>query len=96
MDRAQPAPPRVSGHAADGMGSEMQPIDRRKNSAEDRDEYETSSDEDVQKRGSRKVSAGGHAAATENWNDVPEDFLSPRAAASQRVRSSSRGRRKGD
>ncbi|KAM0722702.1 hypothetical protein Q7P37_002143 [Cladosporium fusiforme] len=94
VDRPTPAPPRVSGHSPDGMGSEMQPIDRNRGVSGDRDEYETSSDEDVQ-RGARKASSGG-AAATENWNDVPDDFLSPKGPASHRVRSSSRGRRKGD
>jgi hypothetical protein len=33
---------------------------------------------------------------TENWNDLPKDFLSPRGAGNERVRSASRGRRKGD
>lgn len=92
VDRARPAPPRVSGHSPDGMGSEMQPVGRRKPSG-DMNEYDTSSDEDFQKRGSRPSSG---AAATENWNDVPDDFLSPRAAGNERVRSASRGRRKGD
>ena len=91
VDRPRPAPPRVSGHNSDGMSSEMQPIGRRKASG-DMNEYDTSSDEEVQKRSSRPVSG----TVTENWNDVPDDFLAPRGAGSERVRSASRGRRKGD
>ena len=73
------------------MSSELQPMERRKASG-DMNEYDTSSDEEVQKRGSRPVSG----TVTENWNDVPEDFLSPRGAVNENVRSASRGRRKGD
>lgn len=92
VDRPRPAPPRLSGNGAEYVGSEMQPIDRRRG---DRDEYDTSSgDEELQKRGARNSS--GAAAATENWNDVPDDFLSPRAAIDKKARSVSRGRRKGD
>lgn len=88
VDRPRAAPPRVSGHSPDGMGSEMQPIGRRKVSG-DGNEYDTSSDEERPKR----VSSN---AATGNWNDIPEDFLSPKGASNDRIRSASRGRRKGD
>lgn len=91
VDRPRPAPPRVSGHNSDGMSSEMQPLERRKASG-DLNEYDTSSDEEMQKRGSRPVSG----TVTENWNDVPDDFLAPKGAGKERVRSASRGRRKGD
>lgn len=91
VDRPRPAPPRVSGQSPNGMASEMQPMDRR-NLAGDRDEYDTSSDEDAQKRGSRQAAG----AATENWNDVPDDYLPPKGSAGQAGRNVSRGRRKGD
>jgi palmitoyltransferase len=94
VDRPRPAPPRVSGNNADGMGSEMQPIGRRKVSG-DANEYDTSSDEDAPKRGgSRPLS--GTAASTSNWNDIPDDFLSAKGKGNERIRSASRGRRKGD
>jgi hypothetical protein len=91
VDRPKPTPPRVSGNSPsrDGMGREMQPIGRRKASG-DVNEYDTSSDED---RPRRPLSG---AASTGNWNDIPEDFLAPKGATGERVRSASRGRRKGD
>jgi hypothetical protein len=92
VDRPRAAPPRVSGHSPDGMGREMQPIGRRMGSG-DGNEYDTSSDEDVSQRvGSRPLSG----ATTGNWNDIPEDFLVPKGNKNERVRSASRGRRKGD
>lgn len=94
VDRPRPAPPRVSGHNTEGMGSEMQPIGRRRVSG-DAHEYDTSSDEDRPKRGgSRAVS--GATASTSNWNDIPDDFLSAKGKGNERIRSASRGRRKGD
>jgi hypothetical protein len=93
VDRPRPAPPRVSGHSPDGMGREMQPIGRRKASG-DGNEYDTSSDEDAPRRGGSRPLSG--AAATRDWNDIPDDFLSARGKESERVRSASRGRRKGD
>lgn len=88
VDRPRPAPPRVSGHSPNGMGREMQPLGRRRTSG-DANEYDTSSDDDRPKRGSQPVS-------TDNWNDIPDDFLSPKGATNERIRSASRGRRKGD
>jgi hypothetical protein len=71
----------------------MQPIGRRKASG-DGNEYDTSSDEDAPRRGGSRPLSG--AAATRDWNDIPDDFLSARGKESERVRSASRGRRKGD
>lgn len=93
VDRPKPAPPRVSGHSPNGMGREMQPLGRRKASG-DAHEYDTSSDEDLPKRGGSRPLSGG--ASTSNWNDIPDDFLSTKGNAGERVRSASRGRRKGD
>lgn len=70
----------------------MQTLDRRnRGGSEEGDEYDTSSDEDV-KRGLSTESAGGQGR-TENWNDIPDDFLS---AGRTGTRSRSRGRQKGD
>jgi hypothetical protein len=76
------------------MGSEMQPIGRRKVSG-DANEYDTSSDEDAPKRGGSRPLSGA-TASTSNWNDIPDDFLSAKGKGSERMRSASRGRRKGD
>ena len=82
------------GSASNGRNMQMQPLDRRKapsggfgSGSDDVDSYDTSSDEDGQRRG---LGGGG----TANWNDIPEDFLG--TARSQGSRSRSRGRRKGD
>ena len=71
----------------------MLPLDRRKGQ-ESPDNYDTSSDEDVQPRNSNRRSV-----KTANWNDIPEDFLTSGSRDGKRSagsRSRSRGRRKGD
>ena len=81
----------------EGQGWQMQPLDRRKAPAmpngssgnhDDVDAYDTSSDEDSQRRGH----ANGAPGTMANWNDVPDDFLTTKAGS----RSRSRGRQKGD
>jgi len=64
---------------------------RRVESANDGEDYETSSDEEDDTRAA--YSARDAPRCTENWNDVPDDVLSSRRAGH---RSTSRARRKGD
>lgn len=70
----------------------MQAIDRRKHSGyEDGDEYDTSSDEDSRRTAhARRAETDG---GMENWNDIPDDYLSVRKSG---ARSRSRARPKGD
>ena len=122
----QPPPQRRDYHWSPGQGfvdrqqngmngdlrsMQMLPLDRRKG-AEAADDYDTSSDEDVQplrnfdngRKGWNVGSGatGGEATAnrengTDNWNDIPEDFLRPGSRDGAKAsRSRSRGRRKGD
>lgn len=59
---------------------QLQSLDRRKLDqyyvSED-DEYESSSDEEGREQRASQSSKSPHQRATENWNDVPEDFLQP-------------------
>jgi hypothetical protein len=88
VNNARVAPPRAT---YDGMASPerqghnvpMQALDRRKGDSPDA--YDTSSDEEPVVRD----------VGTANWNDIPDDFLTPRGK-NVRDRSRSRGRRKGD
>lgn len=101
--RNTPPPPRVShgqpmldGHVRSGSSTDLQlqPLDRRKQSG-DADGYDTSSSDEEVKRMYNHVGIQGHGNGTmANWNDVPDDFLTPKRNGSGR--SSSRGRKKGD
>lgn len=73
-----------------GSSMQMQPLDRRKAGGdEDVNGYDTSSDEDIQKRQQQR----SLNASTANWNDIPDGFLDLKGGAG---RSGSHGRRKGD
>lgn len=52
----------------------MQALDRRKQSQEEEDGYDSSSDEEGTDA-KTPLRGGNGRAGTENWNDVPEDFL---------------------
>ncbi|KAK5137240.1 hypothetical protein LTR08_000210 [Meristemomyces frigidus] len=97
-------PPRRSPrpHSREAANNElqMQALDRRKGADEaESSAYDTSSDEEV-KRMYGHVGIQGHESrgGLGDWNDVPSEFLaSPRGVKGRgRVRSRSRGRRKGD
>ena len=97
-----PPPPRRSSPHQGTNALPMQSLDRRKAQqrlSEETDSYDTSSDEDV-KRMYGHVGIQGHESGggVGDWNDIPNDFLaSPRrGVGSGRLRSRSRGRRKGD
>lgn len=91
-----PPPPRPNSQANGHPAVQMQPLDRRKGpggAADDHDACATSSDEEARRRDPRRPTP----TATADWNDVPEDFLAPRASARRAgSRSRSRGRTKGD
>ncbi|EMC97895.1 hypothetical protein BAUCODRAFT_407089 [Baudoinia panamericana UAMH 10762] len=96
VNQAHNAMPLLNGHVR-GTGSrsetelQMQSLDRRKTNGDDVDAYDTSSDEDVKQMYSHPQIQG-----TGNWNDVPDEFLSPKRSGATGQRSHSRGRRKGD
>ena len=97
-----PPPPRRSPPRETSNALPMQSLDRRKAQqqvSEETDSYDTSSDEDV-KRMYGHVGIQGHESGggVGDWNDIPNEYLaSPRrGVGSGRLRSRSRGRRKGD
>jgi hypothetical protein len=57
---------------------------RRKTDADDIDEYDSSSDEETSRRPSRPL------PHTRDWNDIPDDFLTPFNAKTNRDRSNNR------
>lgn len=73
-------------HLNGDSSMQMQPLDRRKHSSSSDVDYDTSSDEEGRQK--------KNPSATANWNDIPEDFLDPKA--SQGRRSRSQARTKGD
>ena len=85
----------VDRHQDSGSRSmQMLPLDRRKgqSSPDGVDSYDTSSDEDAQRRSGGRWNGNGRTA---NWNDIPDDFLTS-GKRGPGSRSQSRGRRKGD
>ncbi|EME45413.1 hypothetical protein DOTSEDRAFT_43760 [Dothistroma septosporum NZE10] len=79
-------------HVSGGTSMQLQPLDRRKPSSSlDVDDYDTSSDEEARQQKASGVQRQGSAKA--NWNDIPEDFLDPKADQGRRSRS--QGRAKG-
>lgn len=92
VNQARNAPPRMTSPANRQVADmQMQPLDRRKGqSSDEADSYDTSSDEEV-----KRMYAHEQIQGTGNWNDVPDDYLSPRRNGGV-GRSRSRGRRKGD
>lgn len=81
--------PRASlNRRADGQPMHMQKLDHRR--GDETPDYDTSSDEE----GRRSVARNGPVRQTDNWNDIPDDFLAASRAGNSRSRS--QGRRKGD
>ncbi|KAK5117760.1 hypothetical protein LTR85_008735 [Meristemomyces frigidus] len=96
---------RTNAHHAASSDSDvqLQPLDRRKpaagaQSSPDSSTDASSSDEDVKRMYSHvDIQGHGGGGGLGDWNDVPEEFLSPRKSRGGGVqRSRSRGRRKGD
>ncbi|KAK4553906.1 palmitoyltransferase for Vac8p [Recurvomyces mirabilis] len=91
--RRSPLPSDASqAQRADSADLQMQNLSSATRSAQESDDYDTSSDEDVKKMYQHEQIAG---ITTENWNDVPDGFLKAGNGRSG-GRSRSRGRRKGD
>lgn len=82
VDQARYSPLQTGEAASPSM--QMQPLDRRKRADEAGVvDYDTSSDEDLVQIQQQRQQGG---TGTDNWNDIPEDFLAPPAPK----RSSSR------
>jgi palmitoyltransferase ZDHHC2/15/20 len=90
------------------MQMQMQPLDRRKgtNSAaaaaalgnsDDIDSYDTSSDSSEEEAAAKRMYKHEQIYGTENWNDVPDEFLDPSPGRrNKKGRGESRGRWKGE
>ncbi|KAK5162259.1 palmitoyltransferase for Vac8p [Recurvomyces mirabilis] len=91
--RRSPLPSNVAqAQRSDSADLQMQTLSSATRSAQESDEYDTSSDEDVKRMYQHEQIAG---ITTENSNDVPDGFLKAgKGRSGERSRSS--GRRKGD